>query len=487
MSDGGVSVGGVISWRAAAMGLFLLSFVAVYFYVATQLIYQTNQNRLKSDQQHNINQSEISLERYAAEEGEWWFRLPHLTDGVVNPLWPYVAGHLVWDRDHREYFRRGKWLNVIGTGLFCVGLGVLMVRRWTLLGVMNLVLLAGFGAFVVRATFFQPEPLYYIFFFVSWICCLRLLWRNPIWLYAILGLSAGLAYLAKSSVQPLLAVFVGVTAMKLVWFWWERSKGRERDAWKDWSWRRHLVGLGVLVIVFVGVCSPRLIYADETYGSGFHSYPSYWMWMDSFPDGVVFMQTYGSKDTLAGLASEERPSMRNYIRRHSAGELLKRLVRGTGLVVGDFLTPSRVKNRDGKEMLPWKRVLPGRGWYLGWLSGVLGVLAGVAWWRWRSGREKGSGCECGGATVLAMVFTLGAVSIYAFAFGWYAAIGRGDRFMMALYLPLAFTLIWANESLVKRLEAQRWVRWFYGGLSGVLFVMILWRLGEVMAYPEFAE
>ncbi|MEM7147917.1 MAG: hypothetical protein AAF591_22630, partial [Verrucomicrobiota bacterium] len=483
----------MITWRAAVMGVFLLGFVATYFYFATQLIYQTNQNRLKSDQQHNINQSEISLQRYAARDGEWWYRLPHLTDGVVNPLWPYVAGHLAWDGDHREYFRRGKWLNVVWAGVFCVGLGVVMaLRRWSLLGVMNLVLLAGFGALVLRATFFQPEPLYYVFFFIAWVCCLRLLWRNPLWLYGVLGLSGGLAYLAKSSVQPLLAVFVGVTVLKLVWLWWEKRKkgdGEGESGGGDWSWRRHLAGLGVLVVVFLGVSSPRLIYAEETYGSGFHSYPGYWMWMDSFPDGVVFMQTHGSKEALEGLAAEERPSAGNYLRTHSAGAFWERLTSGTGRVVGDFFAPSRVKNWEGKEMRAWKRVMPGRGWYLGWLAAILGILAAAAWWRWRGerkGEDDKGGCECGGATVLAMVFVAGTVGVYALAYGWYVAIGKGDRFMMALYLPLVFTLLWGCEALVRRAEGQRWVGWFYGGASGVLLAAIFWRLGELMRYSEFA-
>jgi len=44
---------------------------------------------------------------------------------------------------------------------------------------------------------------------------------------------------------------------------------------------------------------------------------------------------------------------------------------------------------------------------------------------------------CQGAFILATLLATIA------AYGWYTPIGRGDRFMLSLYAPLVFSLIWA--------------------------------------------
>ena len=70
----------------------MVLYLWLHFYLGTQLIHQTNQDRLNWDQQHNITLAFRTLERESAplQEGggvsELWKRFPHYTDGVVNPL-----------------------------------------------------------------------------------------------------------------------------------------------------------------------------------------------------------------------------------------------------------------------------------------------------------------------------------------------------------------------------------------------------------------
>ncbi len=208
--------------RTGVLGLFLVLFAGLYFYIGTHLVGQTNPNRLKHDQQNNIEHAKIAASHMTPDRDlgfakSLWRMFPHYTDGVVNPLWPWVAarGH---DREmsDEQFYVRGKWINIFITAGFCVLLAMVASRYFSLGATINLVLLIGFGAMLPRSPYFQPEPLYYIFFFLSWLCCLALLKKNSIWRYCLLGILAGLAYLAKTSVQPLLIAFIADSKGRLI-------------------------------------------------------------------------------------------------------------------------------------------------------------------------------------------------------------------------------------------------------------------------------
>jgi hypothetical protein len=86
------------------------------------------------------------------------------------------------------------------------------------------------------------------------------------------------------------------------------------------------------------------------------------------------------------------------------------------------------------------------------------------------------------------MFVLASCLGYGLVYGWYTPIGRGDRFMLSLYLPLAFSFAWAAEStmnLVKMRGGPRWMEWVYSGLLWTLNAAVVWRLVEVLRLPVF--
>ena len=188
------------------------------------------------------------------------------------------------------FFERGKWLNVWISGIFLAAVGLWLARRWTVLATVNFVLLALLGALLPRAVTFQPEPLYYMLFFLAWVGGLGLCGRNPLGAYALFGLVCGLAGLAKSSIQPLMLVWFGAMALRAVFRWWRPSE--------KWSLARHVIGVVMGISVFLVVSAPRLAYAQERWGRPFFAYPNVWMWMDDFAAGYAWMGAHPDAASL---------------------------------------------------------------------------------------------------------------------------------------------------------------------------------------------
>ncbi len=478
--------------RGLVLGVVLVLFAGVYFYIGTHLIGQTNPNRAKHDQQNNIELAKVAAshmkpDRQIGFAASLWRIFPHYTDGVVNPLWPWAAAR-VYDPDgnDQEFFIRGKWLNLFISAGACLLLAGIASRYFSLGATVNLLLLVGFGALLPRSPYFQPEPLYYIFFFLSWLTCLALLRKNSIWLYCLLGVLAGIAYLAKTSIQPLLLAFVAVSSYRFLFGAVPAiiRKNYNRPA-SQWCWQTHIIGIFFLAATFlltVGPGSPSPTSASAppsipTRATGCGS-------MISIP-ATSSWTTHTSKTELRRIPSDEVPSASNYFRSHSGGQATDRLAEGFWWVTKNFLDPVRASERDGDPQ-PWRHLLADRGLYLAALLGMVVALA--IWHCLRRPRAELAVQKLQPEWSSGAVFVIGTTILYALSYGWYLPIGKGDRFMLALFAPLVFSLILAGEGLVDRFRAR-------GGSSLpitvyhlaqlALTVAILARLGQLIARPEF--
>jgi hypothetical protein len=499
-------------WRAAVLTLGLVAVVlAVAVHLAGVLIRTQNQNlgprtdpdtgevRGDQDQKHNVNRALLARQYWERDPSigllqnvtRWW---PHDTDGIVNPLWPWVASRLAeeghpydeleaGDAD-RRLFEKGKWFNV-GLVLVAAGvLGVVLARKFRPAAAVAVLLLGVFGALLPRAVYFQPEPLYYVFLFLAWLCALRLLLGNPVGLHALFGVLAGLAWLAKTSSEVVVLAWFGAAT----WRWLCALCCRGGDAAEEsrWSARRHFLGLVAFAIGWLAVCGPRYTFAAERFGSRTHTWPGVWMWMDDFGAGVRWMQAHPDRASLEAVPETERPSLALYRKTHSDARIWERLTDGYWEKWSKFLAPRTVRPSKQRPFSGWRHILPSRGLYLGGLLAVM-LLAGAFVWvgRRRADREAlRLPCGAGAAAMFVMASCLG----YGLVYGWYTPIGRGDRFMLSLYLPLAFSFAWAGESmmnLVKMRGGNRWMERVYGGLLWTLNAAVAWRLVEVLRLPVF--
>ncbi|MCB1226984.1 MAG: hypothetical protein KDK99_14300 [Verrucomicrobiales bacterium] len=488
-------------WMVLLAGLAL--YAGVHLWLAGLLRTQTNVTDarvLGGDQKHNIKlalQTRPDLwpdfTQGVSEPLKRW--LPHRTDGVVNPLWPWVAAWLA-DPDQtisgddevtaadRALFEKGRSFNIGLTLGFLLITGLACARVFSVPASLLVVFLGGLGALLPRAVYFQPEPLYYVFFTLTWIACIFGLLGNSLWVYSLIGVLSGLAYLAKGSVHPLLLAFIGVSTMR--WFWgWLLAHWPGRAGTTQWVRRNHWFGLALLLFFHLMTISPRLADAREKFGDPMHSYPAYWMWFDDFRECYAWMGTYNSAATLESLPATERPSFKTYAATHTSEQIWQRLRDGVETKLTDLWTPGITQqNRAGNK--PWRGLLEWRGAYLAGLCLLLLVVLASFWGK---GMVEKCPRQCLHPEAISVtLFVVGSCIGLTLAYGWYSPIGRGDRFMLSLYLPLVLSLLWAAESVVRRAQRRGLRPWIIGAYHLALWVMlggILWRVIQIVQNPVF--
>ena len=479
--------------RPIILGLIMVLFAGCYFYLARHLINHTNGDRNRSDQQNNIKLAldarediQLDFKKYGSEAIWRWF--PRRTDGVVNPLWPWFAARAhTGEITDEEFFPRGKWLNVgLTIGFLLLG-GAVAASRFSLPATVNLLLLAGLGALLPRAVWFQPEPMFFMLFLLAWLAAIAALVRNSVWRYGLFGVLCGLAYLAKASALPLLAAFIGISTARCLWEG-VRAMVRRRHGQSDARWcpQAHLVGAVVCVLAFLTIAGPRLSFAMERYGAAFHSYPSYWMWLENFePESIDFMLAHPSREELRSIPDGERPSLGRYLDRHGAAGFGARLTEGMRETAADFLHPKRAKIRKrGPD--PWRLLIPDRGLYLYALAALLLMM-----WLWSlvaKPRAQGIPQRHQPEALTVALFVVGTLLLYFALYGWYRPIGKGDRFVLSLYAPLVVSLIWAAESVRERLAFRGVPRlgtlgYYCAHLA--ITVAILLRVAQIAGHPSF--
>ncbi len=494
---------GMTGFRWVILLVLMTLVAAAYLRIGTLLISQTNytdEDILGGDQKNNIalalkarDDLKLDFSKGVSEPIKSWF--PHRTDGVVNPLWPWVAAWLA-DEAHqpsaehevseadRAFFNRGRHFHLGWTLGALLIIGIAAARVFTLPATLNLVLLVGFGALLPRTAYFQPEPLFFVFFLATWVTCLLALHRNGLWIHSVLGVLGGLAYLAKGSVQPLLLAYVVISTGRWAWGWVETWLGRDGGT-TLWLRRNHWLALIMMSFFFLMTAGPRLVYSAKTFGDPFHSFPAYWMWFDDFTEAYAWMGKYNNKAALDALPKSERPSFATYAASHTSEQMWSRLIEGTKVKLTELLSPPTTL-RGTKVPKPWKGVLEWRGWYLGGLLVIFTGLAAAL--RWRCPPPLHAAQRLHPETAAKTLFVMAAVVGYSLAYGWYTPIGRGDRFMLSLYAPIVVSLIWAAESMLRRAQRRQCAAWIpraYLAAHLALALAIAWRLVEILRHPYF--
>jgi hypothetical protein len=495
--------------RWFTFAIILLGVGFAYLRIGSLLIEQTNHSKeriLGGDQKNNLK---LTLQTRDDLSPDWskgvsgpiknWF--PHRTDGVVNPLWPWVAAWLA-DKDHtisaddvvtdqdRALYHRGRRFHVGWTlGILAV-LGFACARVFSLGAAVNVMLLVGFGALLPRTAYFQPEPLFFVLFLVTWLACLFALQRNSLWMHLMIGGFGGLAYLAKGSVQPLLMGYAAVATLRWALEWCQFWRRIPKVTISLWQQRDHWLCMLVMMLAFFMTTGPRLYESSRLFGSPFHSFPAYWMWFDNWEDGSCYrwMSEHNTAAELATLTPETTPSLSKYLREHTQEQAIQRLREGTKAKVMELLWPGLTPpaSKDGSRK-PWKGVLELRGVYLG-LIALVPLLLGVSLLLCRKSRPVNAAQRLHPESFSMALLVIGLLVGYSLLYGWYHPIGRGDRFMLSLYAPLVLSLVWAGEAFylrAKRRSAPLALRLGYHLMHWGIAAFISYRLVELLQWPYF--
>ena len=456
--------------------------LSAYFWLGEALVTRTNLDVTTSDQLANI-----ALARQSADD---WF--PHRSS-YIQPLWPWVSA-FVLEQDDNDYFLRGRKLNLaIGAAvtllIFIAGAAFVAPVPGYTMG-----LVAGFAVFLQRAHYFHPEPLLYFFFALCVLLMVLSLRGNRWWFYAGWGLSFGLAYLAKASISPLVAVYAGATIVLLL----ARAgilpnKMVASSGADSWSLGRHLAGTVAALLLAAAIIAPNAIFKQRVHGDPFFSPTKYWMWCDDWDtEAYPLYERIWSSASRAAFPPGELPTMRNYLRKHGAAHALLRLGEGMSYMGERFLLPARktvpaifVLTQKGSEERGepdriWRFVMPARGLYLAVLAAVAGFLLvdryrreGAPLWRTPSG-------------LAACAFVVAMLLVYWLAFGWYAAIGKGERFSLMLYVPVLAAVVTAGW-LLSRDSTRRLPRLVFSGGICVVLAHAIIQILRLLLHPQFSK
>ncbi len=333
------------------------------------------------------------------------------------PMYPLLISLFLQPGDTQHtFFDRGKTVNTI---LALAGLclvGAIFLSCFPRHHALNLLFLTTFTVFLFKAPHVQAELLYYLLTFGAFVLCWRL-FQKPSWLRAsLLGALVGVIHLTKASVLPGIFCFVVFYTLDTLW------KNRPPLTAKMTRWVVPLI----TVVLFVAVIFPYIRKSKEIYGHYLYNVNStFYFWCDSWEDAVARTKKAGDRHGWPDLKPEDTPSASNYLRTHSAGEILERIGKGLSRV------NSSMRKSYGYYGILWAYTL---------------FAAALLYWKrhlvWRIFRRR----------PMPVLAVLAYFSGYFLLVAWYSQIIDGNRFILGLFLPWLFTLAMVSVPLARRLK-----------------------------------
>lgn len=421
--------------------------------------------------------------------------LPHYTDGETGPFWPWAVSRLVAEEhpfqesaemaEDYGLLRRGKWMHVWMAAFFLSLAGFLAAGYLSPPAVMLMLLPAAFMTLLPASVMFRQDLLYYLLFFLCWLCALRLLRKNSVWLHGAFGVLTGVAWLTETNTWILMAAWFIAASLRWLGEILRRGEARVEETWTS---RNHFVGLVAMAIGWLAVCGPRCGAAMDRWGKPFFSYQQQWMWLDTTDRGALlkWARAHPGKQELSEIPESERPSFANYQRTHSPEQMQERLVNGWSRVWRSLTVPLQ----DGTAPR-WQGVLTMPGVYP--LGGIV-ILAGACIVA-LSRRKKvdREGLELPDGVWSGAFFTAVATAGYGAWHGWMAPPVIGEPVWLhagiaVLFLPLMFTLVRGAEGLMTLARMRGAPRWTWQIYQILMWLLVAgaaaWIIPSVMAAGE---
>jgi len=348
------------------------------------------------------------------------------------------------------FFEKGKQINIWLSLTGLVFIALVFLRSFPGHYAVNLLLLTAFCFLVFKAAYVQAEVLYYLLTFAVFLACWSL-FRKPRLLVALFaGGLLGLAHLTKASVLPGLLVFVVFYPLDILWQLY-RNKNRSEV--------QPLARVAVTILLaasFFAVIFPYIAKSKEIYGHYFYNVNStFYIWCESWKDAESRTKAAGDRDGWPDIPDDEIPSLKNYLRTHSAGDILWRFCSG-----GSRVFNSMVKSYG----------------YLWFCLAYLAFALGIAWnkravlWRLLSRRP---------VPMLALsAYFVG----YYLLISWYSQIIQGNRFILGLFLPFLFALSVFIVTFARGIRfplPQRWGN-SIAALPAFNIVITIWLMVEIL-------
>ena len=226
------------------------------------------------------------------------------------------------------------------------------------------------------------------------------------WRGVATGVAAGLAHLTKASILPGFALFLVACLVDAIVRW-----RRSPRAWP--SARQPFLASVAAAGTFALIIAPYTVTSKRVFGQYLYNVNStFYMWYDSWGQAMRGTRAHGDRRGWPDMPAGELPSAHKYFQTHSALQVVKRLAHG-------MLT--LVTGRSGYGYDPY-------------VVGLF-VFVAVAVYYHRDQLKP----------VLASRWLLAAfvgsyLAVYVALYAFYAPVSHGDRFTLALFLPLMVSL-----------------------------------------------
>jgi len=454
------------SWAVWALYLLaLVLFTWIYVFLGAGLILTQEEDareRLQNPYLEAVYETAAMRERAresgAAVTARFTSWLPQYTDGIIDPLWPWLVQGFS-DEPPEELLRKGRWVNLFLCCGLIVLLGVAAARAFSFAGAAAMILMGGFGIILERSTYFTPDALYNLLVLIAWLCGLSLTRQNQLWIYGVFGVLLGLVYLARPPIWPILSAFLIVSLVRTVIDLVQSRRGIEdRTLWVN---SNQLVGLAIMVTAFLLVAGPRLSYAGANFGQPLLSFSHYETWSDSAEEASRLFRRQANPEAAETISWRQRPGPVRFIEENGAAALFERAFEGA------------------REQLR-SSVLGRQGWII--FYGFFVFFAVAAIHRWAMWRKKDEIWKVRGASARWMLlFLVVGILLTLFHVGMGNPVVPSNAMTTALFLPILMTFVWIAERYRRQLQRSSVAPVVNFVYSGLMVLPILW-----VTYRAFA-
>ncbi len=371
------------------------------------IVFHHDQHAYLNAARHLATEPDYAMPRYRSPGLPWLLSFLYAPEDDYTPSDP--------KKDHRRvseaFFTKAKHFAVILAMISLVSLFFFARLCLPLAESFLFAWACGWLLYVFKAPYVRPELAFYTLFFMTVILCLRLL-RRPSWILSLItGALLAAAYLLKSVVLPLVALFLGCLLIKAVHDWLARHRGYRETAFRH-AGKDLAKGLLVPLSFFLLLSPYFATTARLNNGNPFYSiHSSVFMWMDSRKEKLQWNED-GEVDE-----GPESPSLKRYLKTHNFVQIVDRPW------VGARNTLRRIR-QDYYQLHVFTTYGLGMVVALVTTLNIGRVLAALRA-RW-----------------IAVLFLAGCFLGFGAIYGWYEKLNMGPRGLLSLYPFLPFFGLW---------------------------------------------
>ena len=439
-----------------------MSHLALLLVSLALFLWGTGRQSARNADMHLFDQS--AYMNYAKQLAQTGFQ--YEGDRNRMPVYPSIMALFYKDgMSDEQFFEIGKRIG-IAIGIIVLIMTFLLFKLGSRTNdAVTAVLVAMFTVFAYRSPYFQTEVLYYGINLLLFVLLVSLIERPRIQTAGLAGLIGGIGHLTKASILP--AVILAVVCLliragiELHRYYYSRDVDTNQTPPAKFYFIAPACCASVLVMVFVLVILPYIRTSKERYGSYFYNInTSRYMWADLGKKATLRANKDGYRVGGPVTSEKDSPSFSKYLRDHSFGDIVGRLLRGIAVIA-------------------W-RVIRSYG-YAEFLILYLVALAALI-------VQNGGPAKFFNLFWLTnpalVVFVLTYFMGYLLLYAWWTPLASGNRFILAQFLPLML-LITRGVSFAQNHNMAIQIRGTKFGASAISStIFLLLTLYLVFIFPD---